>query len=750
MNRIGVFILFWFSISMTCFGEQGQRFPNCAKDNGESSYIKELVAWVADGKLILRFEGELLLGRKMNLTQKSSGQLCDHVDTRLIVKLSGENLENYTITVGPDKPEATITIFPENTAFAVDANYVEIIVPLDVLKFSPVEINAEMDSSWYLDKTMIFRNGRNLYSSKDGMPVVIFIDELPIKPELPKIVDLQVDELSATTATLKWQTNNYTNAQIHVKTPGRKTEPINYDFRSKAHQTTLTGLVPDANYTVEVSGTDFAGRKLEAGIVEFKTRLTSVNTAQNNAWLSVKGKFIVDSQGNPFPLGGYSHYVGEYWHNEFPRYGTLALTARHFKSMGFNACRLGLVDHKEWWAASIMREGSGAFDLYGDEAGYVKKFLRPMIDQIIDEGVYVIIDWHWSYEMDANAVKRIGNFWEACAKEFKDEPRVAMYQLLNEPSFSDIGGTKPELAPRLRTIVKEYIERIRKYDTRHIILVPDWNSGWGDATESQWAAVNFDPGDKYQQIVYSKHISSEHLTEAFMKVAVDQVVDKRNVPVFFDEVENSTLMSTRDTGWFFNFLKNNPRKYGFLIWVCGQYPQDFIRGGAAFSQYYLPVPPFTSCGSNPIVGWWRLKETKMVKKAGGWFYHYKLPAVFESGDYGVVVEGAPLGTVFSVAVSTEKNGLIGTQLGVPDRARWTKNDTDTLFTPHKVSNGQSAAEALYWHALEPFTEVVIRIDRELGDWNEIQLIRLNPKHQMPVPTVKYRSVEYESIESKIE
>lgn len=726
-----------------CYAKQLQEFTNHAIDNGESPYIEKMTANIDGDSLVLRFGGNLLLDRKMDIVRRDNGRQYHHVDTRLIITLNNELLENFIITVGPDDAGDTIKAFPGNVAFKAADEFIEVRILLDTLKYGPLEVLAEMNSNWYLDENMLVRCDRNLFSDKDGGPARITSEKLPHKPGLPKILDFQVQKIGSDFANLKWETNNYTNAELQIKLPGQKTQVVHHDFRSKQHMATVTGLQPNTNYAVEIIGEDFAGRQFKADGIEFRTQLAKEIAVKNDEWLSVKGKYIVNSRGDPFPLGGYSHYVGEYWHNEFPRYGTLALTARHFRSMGFNACRLGLVEDNPWWAASIMRQGS-AFDLYGGAEGYVKRFLRPLVDQVVAEGVYVIIDWHWSYKMDEEDVRRIGDFWEACAREFKDEPGVAMYQLLNEPSFSDIGGTKPELAPRLRDITKDYIQRIRKHDTRHIILVPDWNSGWGSATESQWKPVNFDTGDKYKQIVYSKHIEGSHLHERFLRDFIDKVVDKWDIPIFFDEVENSTIMTSRQTGWFYNFLKNNPRKYGFLIWVCGQYPQDFVRTGAAFCQYYLPVPPLKSHDSNPIVGWWRLKEPNVVKRSDKWFYHYKLPNTFESGDYGVIVEGATLGTYYSVAVVSEKNGLIGTHLGVPECARWTKNDKDILFSPHRITNGQSAAQALYWHALEPFTEVVVRTDREIGDWNEIQIIRLNPKHQMPLPRVKDLKVEYES------
>jgi hypothetical protein len=744
-------VIFFLLLCGYAWAGPSKTFSNAAKDNKESPYVERLVVTATDKALILRFEGKLDVGRKMNVVKGNSNEKFHHADNQLKITLSNEALDEFALTVGPDA-SGQLAVFPNKASFTADDKGVNLEIPFELIRFSPVEVIAEMYTLYYGNEQMVATEGRNLFSVEGGRPARIEIASLPVKPDNPVVTDLKVAESAPNLAVLEWQTNNRTTVEVTLTTSGRPAGTIREVYRTGRHTLTVTDLLADTEYTAKVSGKDFAGRSVQGKDITFRTAKPAKSEGRSDAWLRVKGKYIVDSAGKPFPLGGYSHTVTEYWWNEFPRFGTLALAAKYFRSTGFNACRLGLAEYVPGsWSAGITRDAS-AFDRYGGPAGYVKKFLRPLVDQIINEGVYVIIDWHDAYGMDAQKIEKIAQFWEACAAEFKDEPRVAMYQLLNEPTFKE-GQNRIDLAPRVREVTKKCIDRIRKHDRWHIILVSDWNCGWGWATESQWAPVNFKPGDPCRQIVYSKHVSKEHMTDAFMLGGVDHIADKWNVPLIFDEVETDGLLPPREMGWFFNYLANNPRKYGFLIWVCGQYPHRQMQVTNAFSQQYLSRPLPVSPDSNPIVQWWRLEKPKEEKKDNKWFYRYTLPKPLPAGDYGLVIEAAEPGTGIGVAVVPHQNlsQLIGTWLGAPGEAKWGWGYHGESGY-YLVTEGHNAVHgAVYFHALEPFTEIVLRTDKELTTtfrneelkiWKELQLFRLNPKHQMPVPNVPRKNVHF--------
>lgn len=703
-----------------------QAFDNQAKDSLESPFIKRVTASVKDHCLVLRFEGNLALGRQANVLKTNTHETFHHADTKLTITFNNEVLENEMVTVASGTT-GKLELFPAQGTVATAATFTEVAIPLTFIRCTPVQFTAETETIYFANATnQAAAQGRNLFSTAAG-PATLDIPGLERLNGASVISNLQVADIGVTGAGVVWQSNHRLTRNLQVKTAdGTVVKTVAQDYRARRHKVSITGLKRDTAYTIIVSGNDMEGRAAVPATTTFRTLAADTVAATATAWLQVRGTSIVDSAGRPFVLGAYSTDFGDYWHNEFPRYGTFALTARYFRAMGLNACRIGIEESMpDHWAASVMRDGS-AIKAYGGPTGYVKKFIRPLVDQVIGEGLYAIIDWHGSYGLTDEKIEMIGQFWEACAKEFKDEPRVAMYQLLNEPCFKD-GQNRPDLAPRIRQITKDYIQRIRKHDQKHILLVSDWNCGWGWATESQWGPVDFDPGDPYRQIVYSKHISREHFTDAFMAGGVDAIADKWDVPLIFDEVENGALADWRDTEWFYAFLRKNPRNYGFAVWVCGQYWPEFPQITAAFAQTYLPQPSFPPEDTHAIVAWWWLTEPKVTAKDGSYYYHFRTPATMDAGAYGLTVQLAPPNTPIEVAVerADAAGTLAGVWLGTPGAAAWLK-----------MPGGANAVPgAGYLQAVTPFSAVVLKTSKKLDTLRSVQLFRLNPRHSMPVPNV---------------
>ncbi len=738
LNPWSVVVLFLFS-SLLVWAGSPQPFVNSAMDSKESPFIQRMIVSSDDKNLVVRFEGELNIGRKMTVVHRVTGDKFHHADNQLIVTLNNENLIDFGLTVAADKA-GKFALTPAGAGvLKVDGQGVVMEIPLKTIGNTPVEIVAETQSMYYSgEQDMVAAQGRNLFAGAGEKPAVVTIAALPVKPEQPAVAKLRPAEVGYDSFTCQWETNLRMDTQAMLQTAGQEDRVVIQALRLKDHKLTMVDLKPSTDYVLSVKGTDFAGRTSPPATLKIRTTAPTAGTdatgQTENAWLRVKGKYIVDSKGKPFPLGGYSHAVCEYWWGEFTRYGTTALTARYFRNMGLNACRLGLIDQiPNHWSAGIMRD-KNVFDIYGGAEGFVKKFVRPLADQIMNEGVYVILDWHWTYGMTDKDIEKIGQFWEAAAKEFKDEPRVAIYQLLNEPGFKDGGACRPDLAERIRKITKDYIQRIRKHDQRHIIMVSDWNCGWGWATESQWSPVNFKPGDPVNQIVYSKHVSAPHMTDAFMLGGVDAVADRWDVPIMFDEVENSGLMGWKDTAWFYNYLMNNPRKMGFAIWVCGQHWREFPQITAPFAQNYLPKPPFGYSPEPVIVETWWLDKFSTSTENKKAVARFKMPRQLPAGDYGITIPSVS-GCQMALAPKAGKPRLIGVWLGGPNSATWQR-------IPYCNEYESAIPNAGYFHALEPFEEIILQNEKPMPELKGIQLFRLNPKHQMPVPPVPSREVTF--------
>jgi len=197
---------------------------------------------------------------------------------------------------------------------------------------------------------------------------------------------------------------------------------------------------------------------------------------------------------------------------------------------------------------------------------------------VINHGMYAIIDWHGLGDDDlAFLWGELIPLWEHIARRYKDEPGVAIYELWNEPVCGYQAGARG-----LRVWYREAIRAIRAIDRRHIILVTDWNMGWGWALESMWAPhgrlIDIDPLPN-NQIAYSKHMASISEKRGDGKNA-DNFSRKYNVPVFWSEVETScdpAIQGTADEAeqhkWFRRMVErvlNNGLYQGWQMWRTEQ------------------------------------------------------------------------------------------------------------------------------------------------------------------------------------
>jgi len=178
--------------------------------------------------------------------------------------------------------------------------------------------------------------------------------------------------------------------------------------------------------------------------------------------LSVKGTDLVDKNGEKVQLKGMSSYVlnasAYFWNAEAVK--TLA----------------------QDWGCSILRV---AVSTEGGGDGYVSnpdKYLTltsKIIDLCVDQGIYVLIDWHILPDGDPNEfAEQSEDFFTRISALYKDCPNV-IYEVCNEPNgkrFDDQSKTVD-----WKNTVKPYAERIikaiRKNDPDNVIIVgtPTWS-----------------------------------------------------------------------------------------------------------------------------------------------------------------------------------------------------------------------------------------------------------------------------------
>ena len=178
--------------------------------------------------------------------------------------------------------------------------------------------------------------------------------------------------------------------------------------------------------------------------------------------LSVNGTGIVDEHGNPVQLTGMSSY-------------------------GLNACA-GFFNPNtvktlaEDWGCDVLRF---AMTTRGNSDDYTRdpdKYFTEMcncINLCIDQGIYVIVDWHILYDGDPNEFKAESiDFFTRISTIYGNEPNV-IYEICNEPNgmrFDD--DSQPvDWDNCIRPYAVDVVSAIRAHDPDNIIIIgtPTWS-----------------------------------------------------------------------------------------------------------------------------------------------------------------------------------------------------------------------------------------------------------------------------------
>ena len=215
-----------------------------------------------------------------------------------------------------------------------------------------------------------------------------------------------------------------------------------------------------------------------------------------NGWLSVKGRDLVNENGNPVLLSGVS--IG--WHNLWPRF--------------YNA---GTVEQlSDEWGCNVVRAAIGA-ELDGNFASDPQKALGclySVVDAAIEKGIYVIVDWH-AHKLRLEEARQ---FFSAVAEKYSGVPNV-IYEIFNEPvddSWTD-----------LKAYAEDIIGVIREAEPRAVVLVgcPHW--------DQDVHIVADDPIQGIANIMYTLHFyAGTHGAE--LRVRGDYAIS-RNIPLFVSE-----------------------------------------------------------------------------------------------------------------------------------------------------------------------------------------------------------------------
>jgi endoglucanase len=226
------------------------------------------------------------------------------------------------------------------------------------------------------------------------------------------------------------------------------------------------------------------------------TGFMTAQPVKKHGQLSLKGTQIVDKKGKPVMLAGVSYG----WHNWWPRFYNKESVNWLYKD----------------WGCSVVRAamGVGPQKSYLDMPDWSKETIGAVVQGAIDNGIYVIIDWH-SHVLKTNEAKA---FFSEMAEKYGKYPNV-IYEIFNEPvkdSWQDV-----------KTYSIEVIKAIREKDPDNIILVgsPHWSQ--------DLHLVADDPITGFNNLMYTVHFyAATH--KQFLRDRCDYAL-KKGCPVFVSE-----------------------------------------------------------------------------------------------------------------------------------------------------------------------------------------------------------------------
>ena len=145
---------------------------------------------------------------------------------------------------------------------------------------------------------------------------------------------------------------------------------------------------------------------------------------------------------------------------------------------------------KSDWNATIIRAAMGV----DESGGYItdttnKTRVKVVVDEAINQGMYVIIDWHSHHAEDYKS--QAIDFFKEMANIYGDYDNV-IYEIYNEPlnvSWSSV----------IKPYAEDVIEAIREIDSDNLIIVgtPNWSQDVDVASN--------DPITDYDNIAYTLH-----------------------------------------------------------------------------------------------------------------------------------------------------------------------------------------------------------------------------------------------------
>ena len=189
-----------------------------------------------------------------------------------------------------------------------------------------------------------------------------------------------------------------------------------------------------------------------------------------NGQLAVDGTNIVNSEGEAIQLKGMSTYAlnmcPDTVNEEFVK--TLA------EDWGIDVLRIAMTT-------------KGNSDDYSTDPDKYFNMVCGIIDLCLEQGIYVIVDWHILYDGDPNEFKAESvDFFSRISAIYGDNPNI-LYEICNEPNGNTFEDDSVPVTwdGSIKPYAEEVIAAIRENDPDNIIIVgtPTWSQDVDIASE---------------------------------------------------------------------------------------------------------------------------------------------------------------------------------------------------------------------------------------------------------------------------
>jgi endoglucanase len=279
-----------------------------------------------------------------------------------------------------------------------------------------------------------------------------------------------------------------------------------------------------ATYTITAKATDNTGLSTVSRPVTITVAANNLTPVEKYGQLKIQGNKLLDKNNQSVQLRGmsffWSQWIGGYYNAQAVKW------------------------LKDDWRCTVVRAAMAVeYDGYLTNPAAEKAKVITVVDAAIEQGLYVIVDWHEENAHKHSEAEK--TFFSEIAQKYASVPNI-IYEIWNEPVGVGWSGV---IKPHADII----INAIRKYDPDNIIVVgtPNWSQNVDEAAN--------DPLP-YSNIAYTLHYYASTHKQSLRNKAT--LALNKGIALFVTEFGTSEAsgngyLDEAETKTWWNFLDQN-------------------------------------------------------------------------------------------------------------------------------------------------------------------------------------------------